>query len=32
MKAACIWEHNGDDSLVYCRDYPGAYARGATRE
>ena len=28
MKLACVWEHNGEDSLVYVRDYPGAYARG----
>lgn len=28
MKIACIWEHNGSDSLLYARDYPGAYSRG----
>ena len=28
IKIACVWEHNGEDSLVYARDYPGAYTRG----
>ena len=28
MKIACIWEHNGEDTLLYVRDYPGAFARG----
>lgn len=28
MKLACIWEHNGEDSLLYARDYPGAFSRG----
>lgn len=28
MKIACVWEHNGDDTLLYARDYPGAFARG----
>lgn len=26
----CIWEHNGNDALLYCADYPGAYTRGQT--
>ena len=26
---ACVWEHNGNDTLLYAVDYPGAYARGA---
>lgn len=26
----CIWEHNGDDTLLYSADYIGAYTRGAT--
>lgn len=30
MKILCIWEHNGGDSLVYSRDFVGAYARGAS--
>ncbi len=29
MAIACIWEHNGADTLLWARDYPGAYARGA---
>lgn len=24
----CVWEHNGDDTLLYSVDYVGAYARG----
>lgn len=24
----CVWEHNGDDTLLYCVDYVGAYTRG----
>lgn len=32
MKIACILEHNGPDSLLYARDYPGAYSRGKTPE
>ena len=26
----CIWEHNGDDTLLYSADYIGAYTRGAS--
>ena len=32
MKLSCIWEHNGDDTLLYVRDLPGAYARGRNLE
>lgn len=32
MTINCIWEHNGDDTLLYADDYPGAYARGETLE
>ena len=28
----CVWEHNGDDTLLYSVDYIGAYTRGATLE
>ena len=28
MKIRCIWEHNGDDTLLYAADHPGAFARG----
>lgn len=24
----CVWEHNGNDTLLYCVDYIGAYTRG----
>lgn len=24
----CVWEHNGDDTLLYSVDYVGAYTRG----
>ena len=26
----CVWEHNGNDTLLYSIDYVGAYARGAS--
>lgn len=32
MKAQLIWEHNGNDTLLYCGSVPGAYARGASLE
>ena len=28
MMIHCIWEHNGDDSLLYAVEPIGAYARG----
>lgn len=28
MSIRCVWEHNGDDSLLYCVDLIGAYTRG----
>ena len=28
----CVWEHNGDDTLLYATDYVGAYARGENPE
>ena len=31
MKLRCIWEHNGEDSLIWCENLPGAYARGESR-
>ena len=27
-KIDCVWEHNGDDSLLYALNLPGAYTRG----
>ena len=31
MNVRCVWEHNGNDSLIYAENAPGAFARGATR-
>ena len=31
-KVKCIWEHNGNDTLLYARDYVGAFARGENVE
>lgn len=28
MKIKCIWEHNGNDTLLYAADQIGAYTRG----
>lgn len=28
----CVWEHNGNDTLLYSVDYVGAYTRGANLE
>jgi hypothetical protein len=28
----CVWEHNGDDTLLYATDYVGAYARAENLE
>lgn len=32
MKIRCVWEHNGNDSILYASNYIGAYARGETKE
>lgn len=32
MIVNCIWEHNNNDTLLYARDYPGAYTRGESVE
>ena len=32
MKIECVWEHNGDDSLLYAVNLPGAYTRGENVE
>ena len=32
LKINCVWEHNGEDSLLYCDTFPGAFTRGASRE
>ena len=28
----CVWEHNGNDTLLYSVDYIGAYTRGISLE
>ena len=28
----CVWEHNGNDTLLHATNLPGAYARGASKE
>ena len=28
----CVWEHNGNDTLLYAVDYIGAYTRGESLE
>ena len=32
MKIRCVWEHNGDDSLLYADSFVGAFARGSSLE
>lgn len=32
MKIKCIWEHNGNDSLLYAGNFIGAFTRGESRE
>lgn len=32
MNIRCIWEHNGEHSLIYAENLPGAYTRGETKE
>lgn len=32
MTVNCIWEHNGNDTLLYAADFVGAYTRGETLE
>lgn len=32
MKVECVWEHNGDDSLLYATQFVGAFTRGKTRD
>lgn len=32
MKVECVWEHNGNDTLLYAVNLPGAYARGASKK
>ena len=32
MKIRCVWEHNGNDSLLYSDNYVGAFTRGETKD
>ena len=32
MKINCVWEHNGDDSILYANNFIGAFTRGASKE
>lgn len=32
MKIRCVWEHNGNDTLLYAVDFIGAYTRGESLE
>lgn len=32
MKIRCVWEHNGDDSILYSEQFTGAFTRGESRE
>ncbi len=31
MKVRCIWEHNGDDSILYSSNFIGAFTRGESK-
>jgi hypothetical protein len=32
MRIRCVWEHNGNDTLMYSANYIGAFTRGKTKE
>lgn len=32
MEIRCVWEHNGEDSLIYAENFPGAFTRGSNRD
>ena len=32
MKIRCVWEHNGNDSILYADNFIGAFTRGASQE
>ena len=32
MKIRCVWEHNGNDTLLYADNFVGAYTRGESLE
>ena len=32
MKINCVWEHNGNDSILYASNFVGAFTRGTSKE
>lgn len=32
MNIGCVWEHNGNDTLLHAANFPGAHTRGASLE
>ena len=32
IKIQCVWEHNGNDTLLYAANYIGAFTRGESRD
>ncbi|MBE6989766.1 MAG: hypothetical protein E7426_03345 [Ruminococcaceae bacterium] len=32
MKINCVWEHNGNDSILYANNFVGAFTRGTSKE
>ena len=32
MKINCVWEHNGNDSILFANNFVGAFTRGASKE
>lgn len=32
MKIRCVWEHNGNDSMLYSSNFVGAFTRGESKE
>lgn len=32
MIVNCVWEHNGEDSILYADNFVGAFTRGASKE
>ncbi len=31
MKIRCVWEHNGNDSILYADNFAGAFTRGPSK-
>lgn len=31
MKISCVWEHNGQDSMLFAERFPGAFTRGPSK-